>query len=140
CSLRLAELTSDAGERLGLLEQASSAAVKGESPALLARARAALGDFYAGKRERNAQAAWRAALEAYPDYFPAALRLGELWADQGLDAAAEPLVGKMANRFPQVRRIATGYAQLLERRGKKREAEAIWASWSAFLPRDPGLL
>src|SRR5207302_7257429 len=89
CALRLAEITSDLGERLSLLESAVASAQGTHDAALLARCRTALGDFYAGRRERNAQAQWRAALEAHPDFFPAALKLADLWADRGLGALAE---------------------------------------------------
>src|SRR5439155_24828997 len=94
----------DAEARRKWLDQAVQAELLAKAtPADRARALTELGEAYARlHRERRAEELWRKAIEAEPEYTPAALRLADLVADRGLPARAQAEVDAIAKKHPSL--------------------------------------
>ncbi len=97
----VAQATTDLNRRRGWLERAIGLAGNSEERA---RASAALAETYAEQqRDRLAEAKWREALAAQPDFLPAAVQLATLTSNHGLPAQA----------LDQIERLIQGHDALV---------------------------
>jgi tetratricopeptide (TPR) repeat protein len=129
---RLAQAQLDPNDQRKSLETALGLAEKAKDLRPAAPIYTGLGEVYArSRRERRAEELWQKAILADPDFYPAQLRLAELSADRGLPAhAAAQLAALEAKQKPVTLKVLRAEANLALRRGRRAEAEALFARLS----------
>ena len=123
--LRLAQAQADPNDQRKALDE--GLLLKDQDPSDRAQLYARLGDLLSrARRERRAEAMWRAALTADSGYFPAAVALAEMTADRGVPARAAAELDVLAKAHPALK-VLRAQASLAFRRGHRVEAEKLLA-------------